>query len=347
VVGARVSVNQTCLVVDEKQRWRNSEQYLVRLGTYDSSWVPKERSISVSAGQYVTLQYAQTVGKIPGLSLKVKILSCPRHSLLSVLDYPWGLQVSFCTGVSRRVLLREIMADLLPDFIENRIWVPEMWEELKSTHKIVGKLQNKDDSVKDWVKSLPANIRDYLNEIVLDLLKEMEHTGIDREGKLFKVAWIQKDQDFQCFQVPWEKESYWARMLADSSDCATFAYVTSRCLESDRHKCRGPTAVWCQATAILETAVSCYQPNTRGSQPLALKHSESYSIGRCQSLVAKVNRLNNTDPPQLHISWVKSQIPLAFRIRLESKKGLPQLREKQYEDSCAEMVLILAAASGR
>jgi hypothetical protein len=120
----------------------------------------------------------------------------------------------------------------------------------------------------------------------------MQHTGIEKQGKHFIIAWIQKNRPFQCFRVPCHKEtqdSYWAQILADSRDCATFAYITPKCLVNKTVQCRGPSASWNNASTLLETAVCRGQPvkelATVSTKPWVLKHADLYSIGKSDSLL--------------------------------------------------------------
>ncbi len=61
----------------------------------------------------------------------------------------------------------------------------------------------------------------------------------------------------QCFKIPCRRENHWTRIVADSEELATFAYVTTDCLETDAVKCRGLDASWANSTASFWTAISC------------------------------------------------------------------------------------------
>lgn len=187
------------------------------------------------------------------------------------------------------------------------------------------------------------------------ILSILQPTGIDKKGKHLIVAWIQKNRPFQCFKVPCHKDTqatYWAQLLADSEHCATFAYITPKCLVSNALRCRGPQAKWSNVSALLETAVCRHHPSQGQSavatQPWALKHSDLYSIGKIDALLlVKVHRPNNDDRPLLHVSWSEIPKQIIYRLRLKiTPKGLQRLRERQTEDSPAEVVLILAGEGG-
>jgi hypothetical protein len=79
------------------------------------------------------------------------------------------------------------------------------------------------------------------------------------------------------------KRCLWARILADSEDCATFACIKPLCFEVEKHKCRGlKTAPWHNVTKMLDTAV-CPQLSNRELMaaantiaPWKLKHDVSF-----------------------------------------------------------------------
>lgn len=70
----------------------------------------------MQAGNYVMFQAIAASHKIPGRNLKQHRLQQDDETLVPFLDNIWAVQVSFCTGVARRVPLREMIADLLPVF---------------------------------------------------------------------------------------------------------------------------------------------------------------------------------------------------------------------------------------
>jgi hypothetical protein len=279
------------------------------------------------------------------MTLKMQELTKPDEFLL-----PWGLQMSFCTGVCRRVLLREMVADLLPIFVKKITPIPVEWKDLESKYGIVDALNRKEQNLQEWASKLPEDAVKVFNRLIRYVLSAMQDTGFDKVQSVFRVAWFQKERPSSCLKIPCKKgeASYWVRILADSMDCATFAYVTTKCLTSDLHKCRGPTTICCKATALLETAVCRYHLSADSPQPWVLKDSERYSMGHGESLVVQVARQNTTDHPRLYVSWVRSKIPTDMRLRLGSRglpRRWPQLRERQFEGSRAEIVLILAEKS--
>jgi hypothetical protein len=66
----------------------------------------------------------------------------------------------------------------------------------------------------------------------------LEDIGISPDGTEFLVAWPYDGIVNQCFRIPLGEDNKWAPMLADSDDCATFAYISNDCLEERRRQRR-------------------------------------------------------------------------------------------------------------
>ena len=88
------------------------------------------------------------------------------------------------------------------------------------------------------------------------MLEVLKDTGIDKNGEELVIAWVRKESPYSCLRLRCEKTSLWARILADSEYCATFACITPLCLESEKHKCRNlETTPWHNVSNMLDTAV--------------------------------------------------------------------------------------------
>jgi hypothetical protein len=139
---------------------------------------------------------------------------------------------------------------------------------------------------------------------MLEILKD---TGIDKNGEELVIAWVRKESPHSCLRLRCEKTSLWARILADSEDCATFACITLLCLQSDKHRCRRlEVAPWHNVSNLLDTAV-CPQLSNRELTtvattlaPFKLQHQVSYWIGKSGSnMIAKVWLTNEDAEPVL------------------------------------------------
>ncbi|KAF8864499.1 hypothetical protein BDZ45DRAFT_757234 [Acephala macrosclerotiorum] len=171
-----------------------------------------------------------------GLAKKSGLLSQQSISTADP-DSEFGIQVSVRTGIARRVQLRHLLADVLPAYVSGLITKPRLRTSLQDEFHIIEVLRG--FVLKDWLRSLDYHHQQTFESLVAAVLGLLQDTGVDREGQNFIIACIQSDLPFQCFKAPWRKESYWALMLADSEDIATFAYIATQCLEATQVKCRG------------------------------------------------------------------------------------------------------------
>jgi hypothetical protein len=179
----------------------------------------------------------------------------------------------------------------------------------------------------------------------------LRDTGIDRDHKTFLIACLQDDTARQlismCLPVPCKNQSLWTKILVDSENCATFAYMTNLCLESHEHKCQQTYTWHCPS---LDTTVQQfrprYEPIIRPPEACNLEVNRLYWMGNPKSgLQAKAVKLADSPFLRLHIS--KSGIPERIRVRLGtlSRRLGPKmvhLRERQIESWPAEDVLILS-----
>jgi hypothetical protein len=359
IIAGGTNINKTCQN-DPKLQWPLFVESLENLGTHAGYW----RLTEIQAGLAVNgqmfagaqLQYNKTWAWQEQNTWKQTFLGMMSLEMpFEELERPWGLQVSYCTGLARRVPLRTLLAEVMPVFVKT-IPVATQWQELMNLHiSIIGAFEGPE--LMRWVNdlSLLPNSEELLSlvkRIVLYVLLIIKDTGIDRTGKLFRIACpedLTSDRPiFMCLQVSCEKDNLWARILADSKDCATFAYMTRSCLESDDNKCQSTSPWHC---ASLDTAVCRYRaqndPPTLQSSPWQLRDRALYWIGRPESgLQARVRKLPNDLHPKLYVSIsTMSEKTLARlgTLKLLSKMGkrTDHLREKQYDHMEGEGVLIL------
>ena len=96
--------------LDETKTFQHpvTSRHIRHLGTHQCSWLVQERQTGIQGGQYAVLAFSQTYIKRPGVTLKQRQLMLPSNEIdLDFLNSTCGLQISFCTGVTRRVALRE------------------------------------------------------------------------------------------------------------------------------------------------------------------------------------------------------------------------------------------------
>ncbi|KAF4485634.1 ankyrin 3 [Fusarium agapanthi] len=117
-----------------QEQVRNSIPWLKERGTFQSYWEVSERQLGfgLQAGQSAVgiLNFAQTWVKRLGQTKKSNILA-KRSLSIADLEEPFAVQVSFCTGIARRVRLRELLADILPDYVADLATQPCQWKRLQ------------------------------------------------------------------------------------------------------------------------------------------------------------------------------------------------------------------------
>ena len=342
VIGALISINESCSI-DEMRCWQNSCAALENLGTFRIGWEATERQIGVQFGpQYITGQLSQTWCKMRAKTLKQFQLEQEDDLLVPFLENAWGLQVSFCTSVARRIPLRELVADVLPVFANTFLDTRNMWDDLITNYNIIDIFHRGD--LRDSLGKLAPELRECILKRVRRILEILQHTGVDNKGKYLTIAWPQDGDVQRCFKIPCEKQSFWARLLADSDDCATFAYISAKCLESERVKCRGLLQVWQNMSTLLETTVIRHQ-SVPTTQPWTLEHKKLYYFRKLDSLfLMKADRPNEIGNARLDASQSTMSQKLQQRfLKREEWKQQCRLRERQAVRESAEQVLVLAS----
>ncbi|KAF4461265.1 WD repeat-containing [Fusarium albosuccineum] len=297
VIGSLIVDNQLCHN-DEKKCWQDSAGRFDELGVYNSYSEVSELQGGFQVGfDHLSVTSNVVWAKRRGRTIKDKAFETGACLSLSFLEFYWGIRVSFCTGVAQRVLLRELVADVLPAFAEcypNQV-TKSLWAELLSlTHNIIHRFKatvSHQVPLSAWVENLREDLRAFVRMLIRHILCTLKDTGLSPDGKHFAVSWPQSGFVNRCLRVSVNEHNRWMPMLADSVDCATFAYTSNTCLEVGSFKCRGPNPSWQGRVHILETAVHC--PANRGSW--ALQPEQAYFF----------QKVNNT------LFWVKARMDAA------------------------------------
>ncbi|KAF6219484.1 hypothetical protein HO133_003951 [Letharia lupina] len=334
------TVNAGC-PVDEDQSWLLAQEQMETLGAEEDYWKVYSKQAGIQGGKYLVAAINVTWVRQPGTTLKHIHLG--PDITLPFLQSDWGLQISCCTGAARRVSLCNLLADVAPILMDALVQKLPGWNSLQVRHNMAEAL--KGDHFRDWFDGLPRRLQGDAMHIIRYVLLTIQDTGIDRSNKNLVVAWPQKGNPLGCFKIPCRKTNSWALMLADSAHCATFAYVTPLCLETDECKCqKSESARWQNTTAVLNTAVSLFIDNRKVSavsvKSWALRHEESYLIGK-PGLILYGKVGTPTSLITVH-NWARlylstSRIPKAFkRVKPE------RIREKQCTSTRSQQVMVLA-----
>ncbi|KAL8300632.1 hypothetical protein RB593_010126 [Gaeumannomyces tritici] len=269
-IGATVMENLGC-VGRPSERLRRFPSLLRDLGVRPASWEPSERQLGLGfhaqAAQsgFAIARFNQNWIKMKEVTKKAALLARPRLYTPD-LDSRIGVQISVCTGIARRVRLRDLLADVLPAYVAGLVTKPQVWDVLDRTHDITASLQG-DNDLGCWLANLTHGQQRAFEDLVRDVLSLLRDTGFNRRDQEFTVACIQPRLHPQCFKIPCKEENVWTRLLADSEDTATFAYATTRCLETAKVKCSNPAAPWINSTSMLSTVVSCCEGRIATTPP--------------------------------------------------------------------------------
>jgi hypothetical protein len=303
-------------------------EFLHDLGTSPSMWCHKTLQTGLTVGKFATISTSAGFEKLPGVSVKEKMLrtyqgSDPRLHM-DHLNAHWGLEISLCTGVARRVPLRVLLANALPEFIGSHLSIPSEWYGSgNNLANLVNAL--KGPNVAAWFSDLSTENRNSAERPLVDLLIHLMETGLDLRNNL-NVAWFRPaeqghpPQIRQCFKLHCDNINLWAKILKDTEYCATFACITMLCLEVDSIECRTVhNKHWRNVTELLTTEVCRHVPidSGRGSealQPFVLRPEGKYWIGPSDANLTV--RVSLTDPPTLELSRSLVNCPRNLQERL-------------------------------
>lgn len=293
--------------IDEESFRAACSHTLVYLDTYRTFWEASERQFGIQGGySNIVAVFNQTQLKHEGRAIKDAQLGLQEEMhLLQFLECSWGLQVSLCTGVARRVPLRELVADLLPIFAKADGRQNELQKWINDHESLVNFVCAR--KFREWMCKLHNDAEvAYVGLIryTREVLNVLKSTGVDGRSKSLLVAWPHENNLRRDVRIPCEEQSYWARILTDSHQCATYAYITSKCLESNGVSCRGTERKWSGISSILETAVSCYRVRQE-SAAWGLADGQCYHVETLGQLVLLKAR---KDGPTMKLIATKSTI---------------------------------------
>lgn len=242
-----------------------SQPFLADMATSSGYWKFIERSVMLQFGNNVLAQVGGTQVKQPGVPLKRAFLDrWTNDGKLSQFEEPWGLQVSLCTGVARRVPIRALLRDDLMGYIHSlRI---DGWSELQAAATAA---MISTENFRAWSETLTLPELKCMQTVFSKTLTCLKDTGFDKTGLSFAILWPNDSDARFCVKVPSEGDHEWCEMLKDTAWSATFAVATNRCIEAgSSHKCRqAKAAEWCGAKVLVTSML----PSLFGISPSTVK----------------------------------------------------------------------------
>jgi hypothetical protein len=225
ILGA-VFVKQDCPIIpgrDNAVLSKDIGSHIKELGTWPVKWSIREKQVGISGGQFINAAFNATWIKSGSRTRKQKGLE---QVDLDFLDQLWGLLVSVCTGVAQRVVLREVLAEVMLPMTDGWIENPLTWQTLISTATNGGLIEAlKRPSLRGWAKALERDLQHALRLSIEYTLHKISWTGLNDAGELV-VACTQYGNSDACIHVD---RTGLAFILKDTEHSATFACLTNTC----------------------------------------------------------------------------------------------------------------------
>lgn len=337
-----IRVNENCPLNEVLSR-QASENQLIELGTADPMWQTSQRQLALQGGQYFTAQAGLTQSKLPHIPVKDTIFQhWAKDFDLEVLGEPWGLHVSLCTGVAKRVQLKNLLGcKSVLAFLDNHHTLFEDWQAVreKATRGLVEELSL--EGFHNWIQNLSKREQKCVTRVIDYILDKLRNTGVDRTGEYLAVWWPQPYNPRQGVRINAIKGRSWFHMLHESPTCAVFAAITTECFENEDHPCRQcEVARWMGGGSMLQTAVhldesgTCRPPRIQPQLPWRLEDGQTYWINKHAKYWVKVFKSRQSATTELEVKFS----PLPFKLFTIVKDGI--LRERHTIHTEAEEVVV-------
>ncbi|KLJ09230.1 hypothetical protein EMPG_15338 [Blastomyces silverae] len=315
-------VNKQCQL-DQRCLTSALQACLYNVGTENPHMSLSQVQVGAHGGHYGILQFAGVWKRHPGSTLKRAIMQDWNKRDLEILYMPVGLELSICTGIARRVLLKDIFN--VPGVQEHIRYVfDEEWELLTAPSNSWNALFESKSRAefRDAARKLKKDtkIHDRFAKIVCHVLKILQHTGVDSQCRNIQFWWPEEEPQPRGIKIPRKscgiRGRPWIRMLRDSPECAVFAVASTTCVQSNPLKmcCQRPTPQIPLHITVLETSlVRVGGPNTSSvisqlvvPQPI-LQSGQKYLMGNAGVLVAQSQ--SDQQHPPLQLRWEDSVLP--------------------------------------
>ena len=204
-----------------------------------------------------------------------------------LLQLWYGVEISLCTRNARRCRIVDLLrSHVIVQYLRS-VYSPPSGSDSHLPAMFAALESSESCSFANLYKDHPE-WRVELGMVVAHCLELLKGTGVNRNGDLAAFAFMKRFDDVQQVAVLPKKTYTWTGLLKDSYDMATFAIVSTRCLEY-----RGAPGQMCRRKArtrasksILETS---YMPakrldvrrllqNMRANDRLKMKSSGKFKI---------------------------------------------------------------------
>ena len=341
LIGA-TSVNNKCLLKAEVYQKALSGGALTSMGTRAPGWKTTGRAANLGIGFHgATVGVAGTQTKDDGRSLKVKIFQdWDRTTDLRVLNRLCGLEVSLCTGIARRLPLRELFYGEVLEYL--RLGLPGEWAKIQS---IVTDIPGKsEEEFGEWLSLLTDLQTEVMQKATVLLLLAMEYTGVERGGHTLTLWWPEKHEatprGLQIKKEQYSGKNPWIPMFQDPERCVIFGLATPRCLEHHGVKtCQNTTPpANCEAVkeVMLDTSLIPATPLINAA-PLSYELNKRYVLWHCRHIL-RVTRASEATDNVVRLNFVPGTPYIVMQRLIEKWE---KVKEKETLGDRGQDVLVL------
>lgn len=335
LIGA-VHVNDSCQSNIENLRDKTK---LGTLGTRERTLRLRIENIALSLGHYFSLSTQASLKYDSGISLKKVDRERAEMNVLSLLDDWSAVQVSYCTGICRRVKFRDMVADLLPAFGLDAVHSEDdykSWQSLRDAG-IMNHLRSVDHV------TLEPSVSSFFERKVREMYKALLHSGID-DDQMLRVAWPSAQDRHAYSSIACGGQNSWVEILSESTWISTYAYIAPHCLQVEgSNTCStGWSATQLSHVPAFVTKVRCLAPTSVNELP-----DKSICFFQTLRNIVFVQVCHPNNAPAVKLRVVMQTIPTSVRRRLfpkwpwRNKSGPIRLEEnKNGSGNQADAVII-------
>ncbi|XWX00479.1 hypothetical protein V2A60_008499 [Cordyceps javanica] len=344
LIGA-VRINDDCQSSYEDLREHASLQ---TLGTQGKSSKFVFDNLSLSIGGIFRVAAQASIKHNAGISHKEVEKGTAQDDVMSLVDYRSAVQVSYCTGICRRVRFRDMVADLLPAFGPSSVRSEAdalAWQRLLDA-RIVELLRGDGDV------SLEAPDLSFFRDKVKEMYDSLFHSGMKSDMKL-RVAWPSAGDRLAYSAILCSGgANAWAEILCESTRISTYAYIAPHCLQAVGGNPSACHSGWAPAAGLSRLRAFATKVQCVGSLATVadlFPGSMCFFVLMRKMVFAQVHR-SAGEPITLRV--VLQTMPASARRRLvalcyQNGREMAQLQESRAGSAArAEDVLIECAPGG-
>ena len=269
------------------------------------------------------------------------------YSEVRILNRPCGLELSLCTGIARRVKLRELLYGQVLAYLRSRLR-PREWSSV-TQHAAGGVDISSLPSMSDtefiqYMATQSESQFKVLRKITELLLLAMEPTGVKEEGRALVLWWPEEhesvERGLRVYKHQCSGDKPWVSMLAESETCAVFGLATARCLEhTDVKRCLNPQqGNWDGVNYIMLYTTLIPASLELNARPLSYSRSRDYFVWQKHEFL-KVTRSAQTPGSVVRLTLGTRKMPRAVKKRMAHKWA--EVRERDTPGGSEQNVLVL------